>query len=246
MDFKKMLKESANMQRPFIVSYINYLKSHITCVKTAHSWLVNNCKELFEKEFVTEKGLQKVNAKDLEINIANHDVSKYEIEEFVPYALYFYVSKEEYKREFDRAWNHHQKRNKHHWQYWILRQDDGPDILIEMPLEYVFEMVCDWFAFSFKKGNLFEILKWYDQEKDKIQLNEMTRKVVEDILECIKNKLDEDPAIYSNYIAKTFSPNDIEPFGLVELDEVLLAEYDAKHPKDMRDNAQITENKVEK
>jgi hypothetical protein len=32
--------------------------------------------------------------------------------------------KEQVDADFDRAWLHHQKRNRHHWQYWVLMEDD--------------------------------------------------------------------------------------------------------------------------
>jgi len=74
-----------------------------------------------------------------------HDWHKFLPSEWFPYVEYFYgefkpenpmygVSiyqqechyklKTEYN--FDLAWNSHQKRAKHHWQYWILLEDSGP------------------------------------------------------------------------------------------------------------------------
>jgi hypothetical protein len=52
-------------------------------------------------------------------------------------------------------------------------------------------MICDWWAFSWNKGNLYEIFKWYDQHKAYMKLSGKTRKTVEDILEKLKAKLDE-------------------------------------------------------
>src|SRR5660397_273255 len=69
-----------------------------------------------------------------------HDMSKFRPSEFFPYANHFYGStapKEEihgktgyYKptdtgdEDFDFAWLLHQKRNDHHWQFWILPLDN--------------------------------------------------------------------------------------------------------------------------
>jgi hypothetical protein len=73
-----------------------------------------------------------------------HDWDKFTPEEWLAYARYFYGPKvevpntsifkdgkfvplmeapEDVKRAFDYAWNLHQKRNKHHWQFWLLRFD---------------------------------------------------------------------------------------------------------------------------
>jgi len=57
-----------------------------------------------------------------------HDLSKFRPSEFFPYARYFRGGKspndEPHGIDFDYAWLNHQKRNKHHWQYWILMNDN--------------------------------------------------------------------------------------------------------------------------
>ena len=59
-----------------------------------------------------------------------------------------------------------------------------------MPYNYIIEMICDWWAFSWNSGNLNEIFDWYDEHKDYMKLSEKTHKMVEDILSKIKDKLD--------------------------------------------------------
>ena len=67
-----------------------------------------------------------------------HDLSKLLPSEFFPYANFFYGKKKEvrdstgyYKptdtgdKAMDFAWLLHQKRNKHHWQWWVLPEDNG-------------------------------------------------------------------------------------------------------------------------
>ena len=51
-----------------------------------------------------------------------------------------------------------------------------------MSLNYIIEMICDWWSFSWKQNNLNEIFKWYEERKDYIKLSDYTRKKVEDIL----------------------------------------------------------------
>lgn len=60
-----------------------------------------------------------------------HDLSKFRPSEWAPYVDYFYgppvegcpKCKEERQAAFDVAWLHHQHRNLHHWQRWLLRLD---------------------------------------------------------------------------------------------------------------------------
>ena len=61
-----------------------------------------------------------------------------------------------------------------------------------MPKVYILEMIADWWSFSWKSDNLEEIFDWYDKHKDKMLLHEKTRKLVEDILEAIKDNVKED------------------------------------------------------
>ena len=60
-----------------------------------------------------------------------------------------------------------------------------------MPYNYIIEMMCDWWAFSWNKGNLNEIFDWYEKQKYYMKLSNATRKTVEDILSKIKKKLQE-------------------------------------------------------
>ena len=59
-----------------------------------------------------------------------------------------------------------------------------------MPTYYIIEMICDWWSFSWKTGDLYEIFNWYEKRKDYIQLSESTRKIVEDILTKIRDILE--------------------------------------------------------
>lgn len=122
-----------------------------------------------------------------------HDDSKYTNEEFDAYDAYFYgaISKE-VKEAFNYAWLHHIHSNPHHWQYWVLINDDSEEatVALDIPYKYVIEMICDWWSFSWKTGNLYEIFDWYDVHKKHMILSEHTRELVEEILKSIKEKLD--------------------------------------------------------
>lgn len=164
--------------------YDEYLRVHKTMVYECAQWMFNN--------------LVTVNDCDDEArflflqNAANHDESKYSAEEYYAYDEYFYGTKDE--NEFNKAWLHHIHHNPHHWQYWILFEDDpgqNREKAIEMPVEYALEMVADWWSFSWKEQKLDEVLKWYDNHKNKIILHPKTRALVESILNEIKETLEE-------------------------------------------------------
>lgn len=96
-------------------------------------------------------------------------------------------------QDFNKAWLAHIHRNPHHWQHWVLINDDPKlgEIVLDMPYEYIIEMICDWWAFSWSSGNLYEIFNWYNEHEEYMKLSEKTRKTVEDILDKIKKKLDD-------------------------------------------------------
>lgn len=125
--------------------------------------------------------------------MSSHDLSKYTAEEYESYDKYFYGTQtEKVKTEFNYAWLHHIHNNPHHWQHWVLINDDDGTHALEMPKEYVIEMISDWWAFSHKSGNLYEIFDWYKSHTKKMILHEKTKKLVEDILDKIKAELDKE------------------------------------------------------
>ena len=171
-----------------IQDYDNYLEEHIKNVKIAFEWMLINIPELFkdyDSEYLGEVLLNKID---------QHDKSKYSEEEYFAYCEYFYGSNKDTKEtleNFNAAWLHHQHYNPHHWQHWLLRQDDGETRALEMPYNHLLEMICDWWAFSWKQGNLYEIFDWYEINKHKQVLHDSTKKTVEMILNKLKIKLDE-------------------------------------------------------
>lgn len=76
-----------------------------------------------------------------------------------------------------------------HWQHWILIHDDMEDgeleTVLEMPYDYIIEMVCDWWSFSWQSGNLYEIFEWYEEHSKYIKLAQTTKTTVEYILDNI-------------------------------------------------------------
>ena len=121
-----------------------------------------------------------------------HDISKFSPDELIPYANYFYGKNKKNPRDktgyykptdtgdeaFDFAWLLHQKRNKHHWQWWVLPEDDGGLKVLEMPERYRREMLADWRGAGQAQGTP-NTKAWYEANKDKMQLGENTRKWIE-------------------------------------------------------------------
>lgn len=135
-----------------------------------------------------------------------HDMSKLRPSEFIPYAKYFYGNNGDITRgrdksgsyragesdnyEFNFAWLLHQKRNPHHWQYWILSLDDGGLKIFDMDWKYELEMVCDWVGagkamgkFSPKDDKYMETRKWYEANKNHMQIGPWTRNKIESLIE---------------------------------------------------------------
>ena len=124
---------------------------------------------------------------------ADHDRSKSDPEEYHAYDAYFYGQTQSYftKNAFDKAWLRHIHKNEHHWQHWVLINDDPNEgeIILEIPYNYIVEMICDWWSFSFKQNDLYSVFTWYNEHKQYIKLNEKTRLSVEYILKEINKKL---------------------------------------------------------
>ena len=161
--------------------YDEYLKDHIDGVSKSVNWLIEN-------DIVNE------NCVDLlkDFLAVNHDSSKYSPIEYFAYDDYFYKDRNDsdIKEAFDYAWLHHIHNNPHHWQYWVLINDEDGTKALEMPEEYVYEMIADWWSFSWKSEDYYEIFDWYDKHKENMILHSKTKKLVEDILDKIRNKLD--------------------------------------------------------
>jgi hypothetical protein len=140
-------------------------------------------------------------------NLIIHDWSKFLPSEFIPYANYFYGSqislksdtiklynriygtefpeswtKEYWSGKFDLAWNFHQKRNPHHWQYWVLLEDSGKIKCLDIPDKYIKEMVADWIGAGKAKTGKIEVCEWYYRNKKRIQLSPNTRIKTEEML----------------------------------------------------------------
>lgn len=182
------------------LQYEEYLTEHIGNVKKGYEWLKENIPEVVSEDNCIEEICY---YGDLDEIIAKHDSSKY-IKvpnrdcyydltcEYDPYAEYFYGEKTpEVEQRFDLAWLSHIHANPHHWQHWMLQNDEDGLVLLDMPYVFVVEMFCDWWAFSWKNNNLYEVFDWYQKRREGILLSDKTRKTLEDIMDKVKSKLEE-------------------------------------------------------
>lgn len=174
------------------IEYDIYLNEHIENVQRGLAWMRDNLKV---NALIDERAM------DIACeNALIHDSTKTSSEEYPAYDAYFYGGNRSYKvcQDFDYAWLHHQKLNPHHWQYWILIKDKpdevdpfdtefnkpGPTLKpLLIPLEYVYEMIADWWTFSWKNGNLFEIFKWYNLNSPYMLMHDKTKAIVNCILQ---------------------------------------------------------------
>lgn len=130
-----------------------------------------------------------------------HDLSKFLPSEFFPYANHFYGKASHHKDgfhaprgiktgrdksgyykptdtgdlKFDFAWLLHQKRNRHHWQWWILPEDEGGVKVLPMPVKVVLEMLCDWRGAGRAQYSETSVLEWYLANRGKMTMCQQTK-----------------------------------------------------------------------
>ena len=166
MEREKMDKERA---------YRRYLETHVKNVKRV--WM-----EVKEEQ---ERKISENDFVEIENLIHVHDNTKFDREEFHGYRQWFYPMAGEHRMEyyFKRAWNHHQKHNPHHWEYWVMQ--DGT--VLDMDLKYIVEMLCDWTAMSIAMGDT--PTEFYTKRKDNMIFAPYSREIVEALLSCFNMAL---------------------------------------------------------
>ena len=144
--------------------YLEYIDKHVKTVQSV--WLalqehLTDCYWLDDCYYFT-----------INNRIERHDQSKYDICEFGGYRQFFYPENDNEKNviAFNHAWNHHQKSNDHHWEYWLLIDSSGKKVdALKMEFPSIIEMLCDWTAMSVKFKN--KPSNWFDANKEKMVLH---------------------------------------------------------------------------
>lgn len=169
--------------------YENYIAKHQMNVIISY-YLANNAfKELFPEVYNNTDVVE-----ILENNIKYHDTSKFNIEEFIPYANRFFPlegtdpESEQVKSAFNLAWFNHLRNNPHHPAYWTC-VDDGEAKIYDMPYIYIIEMLCDWMAMSmYYNSTTYEY--WNSESAQKLSMTDNTRAKVNEFMEwMLKNNV---------------------------------------------------------
>lgn len=124
-----------------------------------------------------------------------HDWSKLHPTEFFE-SVKFYKGEESpipiAKKEqgYSLAWQHHKGHNPHHYEYWTDNYEKGITA-VPMPLEYILEMIADWFAAGRTyKGKTFKVsdeVEWWETKKlYGIKMHRATYELVDYIFKEIK------------------------------------------------------------
>ena len=181
--------------------YDEYLDKHCGGVEKGYKWICENLLDSVYKLLSECAYFEKDSLETLDEIISMHDASKFDDigpygkldGEYTAYAKYFYGGEktDDVNERFDLAWLHHQHNNPHHWQYWILQNDEDGKKILDMPAEFIIEMICDHWSFSWNKGDLHEVFNWYKKNKDKMIMSDKTRERYENFLKLIEDKLDE-------------------------------------------------------
>jgi len=126
-----------------------------------------------------------------------HDWTKFLPREWFPYTTFFYghgmtreaAAARDYnfpvseaaELAFEIAWAHHQHKNDHHWQFWVRLGDDGTTLVLPMSENARREMLADWMGAGRALGKP-DTRAWYLANRDKMQLHDETRLIIEHAL----------------------------------------------------------------
>lgn len=137
-----------------------------------------------------------------------HDWSKFRPSEWHPYVAHFYgpqppnvpgaprpKAQGVQTANFNLAWLRHQQRNDHHWQNWVLKQDDGRVIVLLMPDWTADEMLADWMGAGSKIMRwptmaecVAETVAWYAKNANVINIRQPVRVRVEETLLALSHQ----------------------------------------------------------
>lgn len=118
----------------------------------------------------------------LKNNVDKHDDSKFSFEERENYRQFFFPMNSETKdkNKMNYGWLNHIHSNKHHWNYWVIVDSDGITAL-DIPVEYIAEMLLDWAAMGIKFNN--SAKDFYKNNVDKMVLSPNTLVLIDRIID---------------------------------------------------------------
>ena len=167
------------------------------------------------------------------IQLFCHDKSKTSITEYGPYDIYFYCKDkldQESINKSELAWHNHIHQNPHHWQYWVLINDDDGIKALPMTRRYILELLCDWMSFCITpiepygtfELNAHELKKYWEDHKNIMILHPSTRSSIKYMI---------------NKLSKTYGKNGtvyIEPEVLENICKIVQRELRIFYPKKLR------------
>lgn len=160
------------------IEYDEYLKKHESNVRKAYHWIKKSAPDILKGDI------------DYSWHIDFHDDTKTIPDEYNAYDEYLFGKKTKYtEQNYRLARLGHIHRNPHHWQHWVLLTDDMGVIITEMPYEYIVEMVCNWWSYSWANDDLFSIFDYYEKHKSKIKLHKKSRDNLEEILKILEEQI---------------------------------------------------------
>lgn len=172
--------------------YADYLKNHQKNVQIAFYEFINHI-AIYDP--IINKFNIDIDLNELERRILNHDMSKWDKDEFIPYRQYYYPTDFPSKVLLDKGWIHHFCNNDHHPEYWIINRDKYIDLILneefdklhskDMSIEAIFEMVCDWIAMSLQFHS--SLIDWYNRDGIKFPFSKKTRNIVETLITNLQN-----------------------------------------------------------
>lgn len=169
MDYRVIISNLNKKEK----EYIKYIDEHIALVQRV--WA--KFKELNYPEG-TEVAIVSMTDKE----IKEHDLSKYFGNEFIGYRQFFYPEDgaDKDKEKFMQAWNEHQKKNKHHWEYFVIPNAGGKNKVLYMGIVQILCMLSDWTAMSLAKGN--SPTEWYKENRERMVLHDATVETIDEFI----------------------------------------------------------------
>jgi hypothetical protein len=134
------------------IEYWDYLQEHLSNVKKAHKTALLIFSDI---PTVASAAFQQ----DLQLEVDNHDMSKFTETEWAPYRDRFILKKRDVP-EFKAAWEHHKKYNPHHWETWT-QELHSPCWML-----HAVHNVIDWMAMALKFGDTAHF--YYEKNKSTI------------------------------------------------------------------------------
>ena len=176
--------------------YKEYIDNHIQCVQNAFAIFGKDLSRIIHSKRGHNEITLEDTMKQVELNVKVHDKSKYDIEESAPYAAKFFPWKENQSdtftinKQFNVAWTHHYKINKHHPEYWKVHSKSEPFDSKEIPNVFFIEMICDWVGVSMVyKSSVYDW--WFNRPNGRLQkkkiLNENDLSLCDEIIIHYKN-----------------------------------------------------------